>query len=118
MARIGRKLRSIEGGRVAFKCPGCNMMHQVGVGTGPGPRWGYNGDPDKPTFTPSIVVTTGHFVQPNGKHCDKSGDPDWPCDCMRCHSFVTNGQIRFLPDCTHALAGQTVDLPDIPETAA
>jgi len=29
-----------------------------------------------------------------------------------CHSFVTDGRIQFLGDCTHTLAGQTVDLPD------
>ena len=29
-----------------------------------------------------------------------------------CHSFVTNGRIQYLGDCTHKLAGQTVDLPD------
>ena len=29
-----------------------------------------------------------------------------------CHSFVTDGRIQFLGDCTHKLAGQTVDLPD------
>ncbi len=27
-----------------------------------------------------------------------------------CHSFVTDGQIQFLGDCTHKLAGQTVPL--------
>jgi hypothetical protein len=31
-----------------------------------------------------------------------------------CHSFVTDGRIQYLGDCTHAMAGQTVDLPDIP----
>lgn len=30
-----------------------------------------------------------------------------------CHSFIRDGRIEFLSDCTHALAGQTVDLPDI-----
>ena len=30
----------------------------------------------------------------------------------RCHSFVREGRIEFLSDCTHALAGQTVELPD------
>jgi hypothetical protein len=29
-----------------------------------------------------------------------------------CHSFVTDGKIQFLGDCTHALAGQTVELPE------
>ena len=32
-----------------------------------------------------------------------------------CHSFVTDGRIQFLADCTHALAGQTVDLPEWPK---
>ena len=27
-------------------------------------------------------------------------------------AFVRNGQIQFLSDCTHKMAGQTVDLPD------
>lgn len=30
-----------------------------------------------------------------------------------CHSFVENGMIRYLDDCTHSLVGQTVELPDI-----
>lgn len=29
-----------------------------------------------------------------------------------CHSFITDGQIQFLNDCTHPLAGQTVPLPN------
>jgi hypothetical protein len=112
MSAISKKLRSMEGDQLGFWCPGCEMMHAVSVGQGPGPRWGYNGNPEAPTFTPSILVRTGHFVEPNGKHCDKSGDPEWPCDCVCCHSFVTDGRIQFLGDCTHALAGQTVELPD------
>jgi hypothetical protein len=32
-----------------------------------------------------------------------------------CHSFVTDGRIQFLGDCTHALANQTVELPDLPD---
>lgn len=27
-----------------------------------------------------------------------------------CHSFITDGEIQFLNDCTHKLAGHTVDL--------
>jgi hypothetical protein len=30
---------------------------------------------------------------------------------MVCHVFVENGKIRFLDDCTHELAGKTVDIP-------
>jgi hypothetical protein len=114
MSELGRKLRRLEGGLVAFWCPGCGEAHQVGVEPPARLVWGFNGSGDAPTFTPSVLVRTGHFVEPNGKHCDKSGDPDWPCTCSQCHSFVTDGRIQFLGDCTHALAGKTVDLPDFP----
>lgn len=33
--------------------------------------------------------------------------------CHTCHSFVRDGQIEFLSDCTHALAGKTVSLPAV-----
>ncbi len=101
MAALSKKLRSLEGGRLMFWCPGCDGAHQVGVGQGPGPRWGYNGNPDRPTFTPSVLVTY------NGPDAGIDGAPP-----AVCHSFVTDGRIQFLGDCTHALAGQTVDLPD------
>lgn len=30
-----------------------------------------------------------------------------------CHSFITDGKIKYLSDCNHHLAGQTIDLPKI-----
>ncbi|RVG74080.1 DUF6527 family protein [Sinorhizobium meliloti] len=101
MAALSKKLRGVEGGRLMFWCPGCDGAHQVGVGDGPGSRWGYNGNPDAPTFTPSVLVTY------DGPDASKDGAPP-----AICHSFVTDGRIQFLSDCTHALAGQTVDIPD------
>jgi hypothetical protein len=59
--------------------------------------WQFNGDVEKPTFTPSLLAFNS--PPPNG----------------RCHSFVKDGRIQFLGDCTHELKGQTVDLPDIKE---
>jgi hypothetical protein len=118
---LSSKLRSVEGGGLMFRCPGCNGVHAVAVGVGPGPRWGYNGDPARPTFTPSVLVTSGHFMAGHdpSKGCYCTNPPPdergWGFACTRCHSFVTDGQIQFLDDCTHHLAGQTVDLPDWPE---
>ena len=118
MAAISKKLRSVQGGRLMFWCPGCDEAHQVGVGDGEGPRWGYNGNADAPTFTPSVLVRSGHFVPgQEGKSCwckYNADHPDKPAPfkCSVCHSFVTDGRIQFLGDCTHHLAGQTVDLPD------
>ena len=97
-----------------FKCPGCGDTHVIRVS---GPKaWGFNGSVERPTFTPSLLVRTGHFVTPGECWCNY--DKAHPDDasgfaCYRCHSFITDGRIQFLGDCTHALAGQTVDLPEI-----
>ena len=106
MSALSSKLRSLEGGRLMFWCPGCDGAHQVGIGEGDGPRWGYNGDPEAPTFTPSILV------QYNGRDAGQDRGDGRLAPPAICHSFVTDGKIQFLPDSTHALAGQTVDLPD------
>ncbi len=63
--------------------------------------WGFDGNFDFPTFTPSIKVTRTTGLVSDGtmkKHV--------------CHSFVTSGKIRYLTDCTHKLSGQEVNLPD------
>ncbi len=120
MSALGKKLRQCEGGVVTFKCPGCNSSHSVSVNSGvPGRDWAFNGDGDKPTFSPSVLVRGGHYLSEhkpgdgcwctfNKKNPDRA--PDFKCE--RCHSFVRDGAIQFLDDCSHALAGQTVDLPD------
>lgn len=59
--------------------------------------WTFNGDIHRPTIAPSILVRG---------HRDEVGN-------FICHSFVTDGKIQFLSDCTHELAGQTIELPDI-----
>jgi len=117
MAALGKKLRTREGGRVAFWCPGCNMAHSVRVYEGAGDEWTFNGDGDAPTFTPSVLVRYPHFVPPvTPENFEEYKRNPWPQTRVEsiCHSFVTAGRIQFLNDCTHALAGQTVSLPDFP----
>jgi hypothetical protein len=78
-----------------FECPGCKWGHNLPI---TGPRaWGYNGNDDQPTFTPSILARTDF----------NNGKPS-----AICHSYVRDGKIEFLSDCTHALAGKTVDLDE------
>jgi Family of unknown function (DUF6527) len=98
----------------SFQCPGCNDIHSINSG------WGWNGDLVKPTFTPSVLVTSGHLspgsnAQATGmcwcNYEQRTGQKS-KFNCGVCHSFVTNGRIQFLGDCTHALANQTVDLPE------
>lgn len=61
---------------------------------------GFNGNLDAPTLTPSLLCRYD-FGEEKTPYC--------------CHSFVRDGKIQFLSDCTHSLAGQTVDLMDIPD---
>lgn len=107
MSAAGRKLRVGDGNRLLFRCPGCDELHVVQHGAGDGPRWGYNGNPDAPTFTPSVLVTW----QTPSDNPDEFDDDSKNVKHI-CHSFVTDGRIQFLGDCTHKLAGQTVELPD------
>ena len=99
-------LRTGEDGALFFNCPGCGERHMVRTGAGAGPRWGFNGDYDRPTFTPSVLVTWSEPSDVPEEFDDTSKDQK-----KVCHSFVTDGHIQFLGDCTHALAGQTVPLP-------
>lgn len=109
-------LESLGNCRLAFKCPGCGDTHVVAVGVGEGARWGWNGSMERPTFSPSILVRTGHFVpaHQSGRcwctYNPENPDKPAPFKCGICHSFVTDGRIQFLGDCTHALAGKTVPL--------
>lgn len=103
-----------NGGHLIPKCPGCGDSHLIGE------TWRFNGDLDRPTFSPSLLVRTGHHANP----LHKDGDDCWcnyeqrygekpPFACYVCHSFIRDGKIEFLGDCTHPLAGQTADLPDV-----
>ena len=78
-------------GSYIFHCPGCKHAHAFFTkGT---MVWSFNGDVEKPTFSPSLL---------NGVN-----DPD-----RRCHLFMRDGQIQFLSDCHHLLAGHTVACPE------
>lgn len=125
MARIKRVASATTDGiyGYSFKCPGCKMVHVVPL---EGPvKWTMTGTEDLPTFEPSISVKTGHHSDrwsvKDGCPCtwkleegwDDEDDSDYKC--VVCHSIVTQGRIHFCGDSTHALAGQTVDLPEIGE---
>ncbi|MDM9245074.1 DUF6527 family protein [Klebsiella pneumoniae] len=107
---ISAVVKNVSHDRLSFICPGCGFPHQVTIGQGEGPRWDWNHDYVRPTFNPSILVT---WEEPsdNPAHFD-----DRTKDLHHiCHSFVRDGLIQYLADCTHELAGQTVPLSRIGE---
>ena len=84
-------------------CPACGFEHAFRVDleghgkwtrqTGEPDVWTFDGNWDAPTFQPSMLShanpAMGHPV---------------------CHSFVENGERRYLSDCTHEMVGQTVPM--------
>ena len=91
---------------IVFVCPGCETVGISGIHMLPvsgdippwRPRWDFDGNTDAPTLSPSILTSM-----------------NWKGEPFVCHSFIRSGQIEFLSDCTHELAGQTVQLPSLPE---
>lgn len=119
MGQVSAKLRSVEGGRWMYWCQGCEEPHMVG------PGWQFDGNVEAPTFSPSVLVTGGHYApgHDSSKGCwctfnaaqIAKGEEPSGFECHRCHTFIRGGMVEFLGDCTHALAGQTLPLPDLPD---
>lgn len=115
MSALSSILRDTTDNGLMFWCPGCDGPHRIQHGNGPGPRWGWNGNVQKPTFTPSVLVSHDFWTPPvTPENFEQWKAQPWAQTKVHhvCHSFVTDGRIQFLGDCTHALAGQTVDIPD------
>lgn len=94
-------MKGKEAGTFLFFCPGCKCAHQVW--TEGQTRWQFNGSMEKPTFQPSIKVEWP--ANPDASEEFK----EWRTARI-CHSFVTDGMIQFLSDCTHDLKDKTVPL--------
>lgn len=76
-------------------CPACKHVHVFDA------RWQFDGNLENPTFHPSM-----HVNPPGEAHIKRT---------PTCHSLVRDGKIEYLNDCTHEMAGQTVELPDFKE---
>lgn len=109
---IKGKLRILEGGMVSFWCEGCEMYHGVTIDKTKSPSWDFNGDYEKPTFSPSIRVRIPH---PEGYSIRDTAPVGWNGKVVDhiCHSFITDGEIQYLSDSTHELAGWTIDLKQL-----
>lgn len=115
MARFRRELLGIGGKeRVYFYCPACLAHHrgkQAEYELVMGPLdendllimalhvmnvtdvHRFDANYDRPTLEPSLMARTMRDVV--------------------CHSFIRGGLMEYLSDCTHEMAGQTVELPEI-----
>ena len=114
--RVVRRLLAENFDHIFF-CPGCRCGHGFNAYLNKLPRWQFNGEMDRPTLSPSLLMTSSKLTDAGRADyfawCD-AGYPERTAPFetvpLVCHSFVTEGQIQFLSDCTHELAGQTVAL--------
>jgi len=59
-------------------------------------NWSWNGDTERPTLRPSILTEVNYGGV-----------------LYRCHSFVNDGVVQFLEDCSHELRGKSIPLEKI-----
>lgn len=101
MIMLSAVLCKYKNGDYAWWCPGCRHAHSIpadmegAIVEAVGERWRYNGNFERPTFTPSVR----HF------HTKKDGSEQTDC-----HYNITDGQIQFHGDCAHVYAGVTVPM--------
>ena len=92
MGQVGKYLRKQHGGWAHY-CPGCEEIHHYPVDEPHpnGSRWQFDGNMEKPSFTPSMNI-----------------GPDW------CHYYLTKGMLIFSACSGHGLGGKTMPLPELP----
>lgn len=100
-----------------FMCPGCKSEHRFIVKWGgtsgrDRPSWTFNGDMDKPTFNPSLLMQWQDFPT-DEEHARIMAGEKVPMKKHICHLFVRGGLIEFLSDSTHELAGKIVEIPEV-----
>lgn len=100
-----------------FWCPGCLCCHGLWVtpfrNGVTGATWTFNGNKDKPTFNPSVLVRWETWEPPvTPGNLEQWKQRPWPQTKVQhvCHSFVRDGMIVYLGDCTHSLAGRTIPM--------
>jgi hypothetical protein len=95
-----------------FWCPACDEYHAVKVNNPNDYSWGWNGSEESPTITPSILVRGTKPITDDEAERIMRGEHIEPMPTV-CHSFVADGKIQYLSDCSHFMAGETVELPNM-----
>lgn len=80
-------------------------------GTG---NWTWNGSVDAPDLKPSILTSGNRML--TDEECARiaAGEKIAPRP-FRCHSWLNDGMVQFLDDCSHEFRGQTLPLLDLLE---
>lgn len=113
MGQVNRYLRR-GAGRYQHWCPACQEFHQLPD------SWTFNGNLEKPSFQPSFLHRGFKRNIVGGKWVGEGRDA-WLYDANGrpieyiCHYILTDGVLNYCGDCTHALAGKSVPLAELPQ---
>ena len=105
-----QKLSGAENQRL-YWCPACKIHHVIDD------KWTYTGTEEKPTVRASVKAHWVKTPDPMPRDEDdklilgKDGRIKGAED-MVCHHFITDGEIKYLNDCTHEFAGKTLPMED------
>src|ERR1700757_3739600 len=109
MGQVSTKLRRITGG-YAHWCPACKETHRLPDG------WSFDGNLESPTFSPSFKHTGLQTVVVDGRWTGEwVFGADGEALPFVCHYILTAGVLNYCSDCTHTLAGTSVQLPTLPD---
>lgn len=96
-------IQESDGNRyVMFHCVACKHAHSVPFGDPAPGIWGFNGDLERPSITPSLKIFTPAIPDTP----DYKGLPERTI----CHVVVTDGILNYCTDCPHELKGQSVPM--------
>lgn len=120
-------LRTVEyterGCDFMFYCPACKCGHAIWTKKHNrlGVVWKFNGNMEKPTFEPSLLLKFVEYppVDPVTGDYAKGSDGEYlkgedgrllGCKDAVCHIVVTDGILNYQADCTHELAGKAIPM--------
>ena len=126
MSEISSKLRkwfndSNGDDGLVYWCQGCESTHSIKV-KGQG-AWSWNQDDQKPVFGPSVLYQSNTWTPPvTPENMEQYRAAPWTQTQTKhiCHTFIgcngaQPGEVIFLSDCTHSLAGTVQPFPELPD---
>ena len=100
-----------------FVCLACGNCHWIRT-KGKQPIWTLTGlENNEPTISQSILVRGTVPITDEEADRIMHGEKIIPKPLV-CHSFVRNGKIEYLSDCSHGYAGKSIELPDFDKWVA
>lgn len=103
-----------DDGLIQFYCPACEHEHQIRLQ--PHGPWVFcNNDLENPTFRESVLARSGIYVPGYIETLSPEEIEEQRPHSVQCHSYVTDGFIKYCDDCIHPgkdFRGQNIELPN------